>query len=117
MCNGPKHFGIRFAKCICASHACFLLLLLLLLLFSFVCVCVFPPLVILLVSDIRSEPLAAEGKFAFIEMLQSHSWILESSMEDYHNGTRVRESCISVVCDMGNGMTGERRDKLSPERF
>ena len=43
--------------------------------------------------------LSDEHKLAHIEMLQTHSGTLNSSMEDYHESNRAHEGYISVAFD------------------
>ena len=47
--------------------------------------------------------LSAEEKLAFINMVQSYSWIWLSSLEDYRS--RIRESYLSLAREMSSGMT------------
>ena len=60
-----------------------------------------------------------EDKFAIIEMLQSHPWICNSVMGDYHNRSRQlhhsimddhynrsRQLRLSIPCAMGNWCDG-----------
>ena len=46
-------------------------------------------------------------KFASTKMLQSHQWILDSSLEDCHKIQRTRKTYFFIAHKMGNGMTGE----------
>lgn len=62
-------------------------------------------------SDLLS--LSDETNVAFFEMLQSH----ETSVKDYHDRNRVRESYSSIACEMGTGRTDKLVITVSTKRF
>ena len=59
--------------------------------------------------------LSDEDNYVFIKMQQPHPWIVDLSLEDYHN--RTCNSYSSITHEMGNVLTGEYVYKLSTKYF